>query len=223
MSLLYDEVYPYIERLNNIETENDVIVCPSNIYLEAFVNNSDFPVAAQNFHSAVDASHTGEISTDQLKSLGIEYSLVGHYERVAEFKENPSIVNEKLIAALDANIFPIVCLGENMDEDYRDVLPKLLDSYLKDIQNIQCITFAYEPIYAIDTGALPKREKIEEVIKFVKKYLEDKFGQKARILYGGSVDSSNIEEIIGIENLDGVLIGKISSDIKEVEKIISRI
>lgn len=219
MSLLYDDLYSYIERTNNIDTENDIIICPSNIYLEAFVNNSDWSVGAQNMHYSIEELHTGEVSSDQLKALGIEYTIVGHYERVNEFKESASIVNQKLIGALDSNIFPILCFGENIDEDYRVILPKLLDSYLKDIENIEFIIFAYEPIYAIGTGALPSIKKIEEVSVFISKYLEDKYNKKPTLLYGGSVDSSNIKSITDIETLSGVMVGNISSDIREVERI----
>ena len=136
MSLLYDDLYNYIDRTNNIETDNDIIICPSNIYLEAFINNSVWPIGAQNMHYSLDEKHTGEISTDQLKSLDILYSLIGHYERVREFNENKNIINEKLIAALDANIIPILCFGEDIDEDYKEVIPNLLNSYLKNIMNI---------------------------------------------------------------------------------------
>lgn len=223
MSLLYEDLYNYIERTNNLETDNDIIICPSDIYLEAFVNNSDWSIGSQNLNYNTDAKHTGEISTDQLKSLGIEYSIIGHYERVRDFNENAVIVNNKLIATLDANIFPILCFGENLDDDYHDTIPKILDKYLKDIENIEFIIFAYEPIFAIGTGALPSTQRIEEVTNFVSKYLEDKYKRKPNLLYGGSVDSSNISNIINIEGIDGVLVGDISSDIKEVERIIERV
>ena len=223
MSLLYEDLYNYIERTNNLETDNDIIICPSDIYLEAFVNNSDWSVGSQNLNYNTDAKHTGERSTDQLKSLEIEYSIIGHYERVRDFNENAVIVNNKLIAALDANIFPILCFGENLEEDYHETIPKILDKYLKDIENIEFIIFAYEPIFAIGTGALPSIQRIEEVTGFISKYLEDKYKRKPNLLYGGSVDSSNISNIINIEGIDGVLIGDISSDIKEVERIIERV
>lgn len=220
MSLLYDDLYSYIERINNIDTDNNIIICPSNIFLEAFVNNSEWPIGAQNMHYDTEELHTGEISSNQLKSLGIEYSIIGHYERVSEFKESASIVNQKLIAALDSNIFPILCFGEDIDEDYREVLPKMLDSYLKDIDNIEFIIFAYEPIYAIGTGTLPNTKKIREVSEFINGYLESKYGKKPILIYGGSVDSSNVHDIINIDCLNGVMVGNISSDIKEVERII---
>lgn len=223
MSLLYDDLYYYIERTNQIDTDNDIIICPSSIYLEAFLNNSEWSVGTQNFNYNTDENHTGEISTDQLKSLGVEYSIIGHYERVSEFNENKTIVNEKLIAALDSNIFPILCFGESIDEDYKETLPKLLDAYLKNIPNIEFIIFAYEPIYAIGTGTLPSVDKIKEVMAFISKYLEDKYNKKPNLIYGGSVDSSNVHDILNIDDINGVLIGNISSDIKEVERIINSI
>ena len=91
---------------------------------------------------------------------------------------NAVIINNKLIAALDANIFPILCFGENIDDDYHEAIPKILDKYLKDVENIEFIIFAYEPIFAIGTGALPNRKRIEEVISFVNEYLEDKYKKK---------------------------------------------
>lgn len=219
MSLLYDDLYSYIDRVNNIETDNDIIICPSNIYLEAFINNCDYPIGTQNMHYSIEENHTGEVSSNQLKSLGIEYAMIGHYERVSEFRESSSIINQKLIAALDSNIIPILCFGEDIDEDYKEVLPRLLDSYLKDIDNIEFIVFAYEPIYAIGTGTLPNIKKICEVSEFINKYLEDKYSKKPILLYGGSVDSTNVKDITDIESLDGVVVGNISSDIKEVERI----
>ena len=223
MGMLYDEVYYYIDRLNKIDTDMDIIVCPSNIYLEAFLNNSDYPVGCQNVYYETDINNTGEISTTQLKSLGVEYSLVGHYERVSKFHENENIVNQKLLAIVDANIFPILCFGEGESEDYREVLPKKLDAYLKEVENIEFITFAYEPEYAVGTGILPNINKIKEVTEFISGYLEKKYGKKPNLLYGGSVDSSNIRDIINIDSINGVVIGGISSNILEVEKIIKEV
>lgn len=223
MSLLYDDLYNYIEKTNNIDTEYNIVICPSDIYLEAFLNNSDNIIGCQNMSYSLDINNTGEISTDQLKSLGVSYSIIGHHERVSKYSENKYIVNAKLIASLEANILPILCFGEDIDEDYKIVIPNLLEGYLKDIDNIDFITFAYEPIYAIGTGTLPNIDKIKEVINFTSKYLEDIYHKKPSIIYGGSVDSSNIKSIIEIDNISGVVLGAISSNIKEVEKIFNNI
>ncbi len=223
MGMLYDEVYYYIDKLNNINTDNDIIVCPSSIYMEAFVNNCDYPVGAQNVSYEEDINNTGEISTIQLKSMGVEYSLVGHYERISKYNENEKVVNEKLLSIVDANIFPILCFGEAIDEDYKTEIPRLLDAYLKEVENIEFIIFAYEPEYAVGTGTLPSIDRIKEVTKFISKYLEDKYKRKPTLLYGGSVDSSNVKDIINIEEVDGVLVGATSSNIMEVEKIINNV
>lgn len=223
MSLLYDDLYNYIEILNNIDTENDIVICPSSIYLEAFLNNSDYAIGCQNINYSLDVNNTGEISTDQLRALGVEYAIIGHNERVEKYGENKNVVNMKLIAALESNILPILCFGENIDEDYKEVIPKTLDIYLKDILNIDFITFAYEPIYAIGTGTLPSNDRIKEVVDFTSKYIEDKYHKKPSIIYGGSVDSSNIDNIINIEGLSGVMVGAISSNIKEAQKILKNI
>lgn len=222
MSLLYEDLYNYIERTNNIETDNDIIICPSNIYLEAFVNNSVWPIGSQNIHYDINYRHTGEVSTNQLKSLGIMYSLIGHYERVRDFNENKIIVNEKLIAALEANIMPILCFGEDIDDDYKEVLPKLIDAYLKDVVNIDFIVFAYEPIYAL-SGTTPSIERIKEVTTYISKYLEDKYKKKPTLIYGGGINSSNIKDIMNIDTLSGVIIGDISSEVNEAVKIINNI
>ena len=199
MGMLYDEVYYYIDKLNNIIADMDIIVCPSNIYLEAFLNNCDYPVGSQNVHYEVDINSTGEISTTQLKSLGVEYSLVGHYERVSKFGENEKIVNQKLLSIVDANIFPILCFGEGISEDYKEVIPNKLESYLKEVDNIEFITFVYEPEYASDTGFLPNVDKIKEITEFISNYLENKYHKKPNLLYGGSVDSSNIKDMLCLE------------------------
>ena len=223
MGMLYDEVYYYIDKLNNIIVDMDIIVCPSNIYLEAFLNNCDYPVGSQNVHYEVDINSTGEISTTQLKSLGVEYSLVGHYERVSKFGENEKIVNQKLLSIVDANIFPILCFGEGISEDYKEVIPNKLESYLKEVDNIEFITFVYEPEYASDTGFLPNVDKIKEITEFISNYLENKYHKKPNLLYGGSVDSSNIKDIINIDSINGVMLGAISSNINELERIINNI
>ena len=223
MSLIYDDLYNYIERLNNIDTDNDIIVCPSNIYLEAFINSSDKNDSISN---NVDSLSSKVYRVDLNDGFNSNYvgEPSGIVDDISDLKvENPTIVNSKLIAALDANIFPILCFGEGIEDDYRESLPRMLDRYLKDINNIEFIIFAYEPIYAIGTGTLPTTEKIEEVTSFIGKYLEDKYYKKPVLLYGGSIDDSNIKDIINIPTIDGVLLGDISSDIRVVEKVVEEI
>ena len=104
MNLLYDDVIPYIMNLNMVETENNIIVCPSNIYLESFLNYCDWGIGSQSVSNDSSKNNTGKISALQLKSLGIEYVIVGH----SDLNEDASDINLKLITLLDSNIIPIL-------------------------------------------------------------------------------------------------------------------
>ena len=140
MTLEYDEVYEYIETTNNIDTDNNLIICPSNIYLENFINQSNWGIGAQNVSEHTNGNLTGEISTLQLKSLGVEYCLVGHYERVKNFNETPKQINKKLIACLESNIMPIVCFGETgIVEDAIKDLVELSISTTKTSNSIKAV------------------------------------------------------------------------------------
>lgn len=217
MNLDYDEVFPYIDGLNKLETENDLIVCPSSLYLADFVNHCTWGVGAQNIYYKPNGNYTGEISTTQLKSLGAEYSLVGHYERRKYFKENNRMINEKLKACLDTNIIPILCFGET--GDIEEVLAELKE-LLKDIERIDFIIFAYEPLKIDNTLELAK---IKEDITEISNYLLDLYETRPTIIYGGGVANKDVNELLGNNNIDGLLIGKVSTNITSVEKIIKTI
>ena len=217
MNLDYDEVFPYINKLNQIETNNDIIVCPSNIYLTDFINHCSWGVGSQNVHYKENGNYTGEISTTQLKSLGIEYSIIGHYERRKYFKEDNKIISKKLNACLDANIIPILCFGEtgNPEEAIKE-----LKELLNKIERIDFIIFAYEPLKVDSNLSL---SQIKENITEIYNYLYDLYETKPTIIYGGGVERKEINELLNIDNLNGLLIGKISSNIEKTEKIIKEI
>lgn len=217
MSLEYDEVFSYIERLNKIESEQNIIVCPSNIYLSEFMNHCTWGVGSQNVHFSFDGNYTGEISTLQLKSLGVEYSIIGHYERKKYFHESIYDVKNKLNACLDANISPILCFGETgVEEDiYHD-----LDILLEGITNTSFILFAYEPLKVAKGESVAV---IQEKIKKIYEYLCEKYQSKPNIIYGGGVSGKDIEELLNSEYVNGILIGKISANIEKVEGIMERI
>lgn len=197
MGLNYDEVLSYINSVNSIETEHNIIICPSSIYLETFVNNSFWGIGSQDVSSYLDVNHTGSISTNMLKSMGVEYSLVGHKEVLDSKKE----VKEKLEAVMDANIIPILCISSINDMDL-----------IKDIKHIEFIIFAYEPkVY--------EESKLKEIYD----YLYERYNVSPCIIYGGNVNKDNINSLFKNEYLSGVLIGSISSSSKEVISIIDSI
>lgn len=214
MNLEYDEVIDYIGKINNVDTSNNIVICPSTLYLESFINNCSWGIGAQNVYYEVDGEYTGEVSTLQLKSLGIEYAMIGHYERKKYFDENDEIINKKLIACLDSNIVPILCFGETGKmEDIKSSLDKLL----KDVDNINFIVFAYEPLCVTDKLT---KEQIRDDVEEIYDYLYSKYKHKPNIVYGGGVVESDAGELLKIDNLNGILVGKISADIDKVLKII---
>ena len=212
MNLEYDEVPMYIDRLNKIDTDNDIVVVPSSLYLESFINHCSWGVGVQNIYYESLGDYTGEISPMQVKSLGIEYAIVGHYERKKFFNEDHEIIKKKLNACLDSNIIPILCFGECGYE-----MDKTLDDLLNGIDNINFIVFAYEPL------EVSKYETIEQIkcdIDTIYDYLSDKYNVSPNIIYGGGVKEENISKLLEINKLNGILIGKISSNIDKVEEII---
>ena len=210
MNLEYDQVYDYISKLNEVDTSNNIVVLPSDIYLENFISHSSWGVGAQDVSDKLDGNYTGEISTIQLKSMGIEYALIGHYDRRKYFREKDVLINKKLNACLDSNIMPIVCFGEtgNIDD-----IKSSLDTLLKDVDNIHFIIFAYQPINVSDTNN----------IDLIYDYLYDKYKVIPNIIYGGSINNKNISDIMKLEKVNGVLIGKASSDIDKIIKVINNI
>lgn len=214
MNLEYDEVIPYIQELNQIETSSSIIVCPSNIYLAEFMNYCTWGVGAQNVSEKLDGNYTGEVSTLQLKSLGVEYSIIGHYERKKYFKETNKQIREKLNACLEANLSPILCFGEtgNVEEAI-----SALEEILEATQRIDFIIFAYEPLKVVEKENV---DTISEQIKEIYQYLYDKFGVGPNLIYGGGIARKDIKALLAMSELNGIMIGKVSTNISQVKKII---
>ena len=217
MNLEYDEVIPYINTINQINTENNIIICPSNIYLSDFINHCIWGVGAQNVSEKLDSNYTGEVSTLQLKSLGIEYSIIGHYERKKYFHETNQDINKKLNACLDANLSPILCFGETGDTE--DAI-EALDELLAGVTNIDFIIFAYEPLKVSEQTSI---DAIQAQIKGIYEYLYDKYESTPNLIYGGGIAQKDINELLNIPELNGIMIGKISSQSEKIEKIIKQI
>ena len=213
MSLEYDEVPMYIDKLNKIDTDNDIVVVPSSLYLESFINHCSWGVGAQNIYYETLGDYTGEISPMQVKSLGIEYAIVGHYERKKYFNENHEIIKKKLNACLDSNIIPILCFGECGSE-----MEHTLDDLLEGINNINFIIFAYEPLEVSNDETI---EQIKDDIGTIYDYLYEKYKIRPNIVYGGGVREENIRNLLEYDKLNGIMIGKSSSDIDKVSNIVS--
>lgn len=217
MNLEYDEVVPYIQKINEIETEHSIIVCPSNIYLSDFMNYCTWGVGAQNVSDKLDGNYTGEVSTLQLKSLGVEYSIIGHYERKKHFYETNKQIREKLNACMDANLSPIVCFGENGNTEEAI---QALEEILEGTQNIDFIIFAYEPLKVAEEESI---DDIRDRVKEIYDYLYDRYGVKPCLVYGGGIARKDIHELMEMNELSGIMIGKVSANHEQVEKIVKAI
>lgn len=208
----------YIRDINNFIDDENVIICPSNIYLPYFLKHK-YKVGIQNV--AVDSDTcTGEITSSQAAGIGIKYAIIGHSERRMKMGEDNKCLNQKVINALSSGLEVILCVGETAYEKKHNktkkVIYKQLKECLKDIKDLSNIIIAYEPVWAIGTGTTPTNDAIKEMMIYIKKNIKDIFAfDDIKVLYGGSVSAKNIEEIKSIDELDGFLIGKASTDSKE--------
>ncbi|WP_341820787.1 triosephosphate isomerase [Wolbachia endosymbiont (group A) of Myopa testacea] len=209
----------FIGKLNNKNNEitSRLVIClPFTAFSDSIELSDNINIGAQNCHYKKSGSYTGEISAEMLKELGCTYVILGHSERA---NETDSEIKLKSEIAIESGLHPIICVGEN-SEDYKNEKTKEVIEY-------QCknrlpthgeYTVAYEPIWAIGTGHVPNNDAIAEVIEVIKLCTG-----KKHITYGGSVSSENIENLLNISNLSGVLIGSASLDFDHFYKIIQQV
>ncbi|MBX4187751.1 MAG: triose-phosphate isomerase [Candidatus Doudnabacteria bacterium] len=212
-------------RMHTIHITTDVVVCPPSIYLPPFSHYLHLAkLGAQNVSWAESGAYTGEISAKQLTQWGIEYIILGHSERRIYFHENDKDVNLKIKMALKNKIHPIVCLGGEAGAkktDMNKLVIKQLNAVTKDLtkDEIFKIIFAYEPVWAISTmkNSRPATgDHAVELIEHIQTALGRKVGiersKNMRILYGGTVTKSNVNEFAKHPMIDGALVGGASLD-----------
>ena len=210
MNLLKNDIIDYINEVKKYNFHN-VVYCPSNIYLQEFINNN-LAVGSQDVSPYESGSHTGDVSANQLKSIGVKYTIVGHSERRKDYKEKDVIVN-KINNLQKEDIIPIFCIGETKEDYENDETLNILRNeidFIFDKVNPNNIIIAYEPIWAIGTGLFPSKEEIYNTVMFIKKYIYDKYNVNIKVLYGGSINNENIIDLETISNIDGYLIGGLS-------------
>lgn len=231
MNKTSSEALEFAKEINRFEFNKvDVLIAPSFVTLESLRKNlkDEIKVAGQNVSQFDEGAYTGEISTTMLKDIGVDDVIIGHSERREKFLESDEIINVKVKKALEDDLSVILCLGESLEikEEGREVdfvREELLNS-LDGVKNIEKVTIAYEPIWAIGTGKTCSSEDAEIMCREIRNVIDEKYGevsQKTRILYGGSVKPSNAGEILSKENIDGVLVGGASlkaSDFIEIIK-----
>lgn len=230
MNKTSSEALEFASEINKFEFNKvDVLLAPSFVTLESLRKNlkDEIKVAGQNVSQFDDGAYTGEVSTSMLKDIGVDDVIIGHSERREKFLESDEIINAKVKKALEYDLSVILCLGESLEikEEGREVdfvRVELLNS-LDGVENIEKVTIAYEPIWAIGTGKTCSSEDAEKMCREIRNIIDEKYGevsQKTRILYGGSVKPSNAGEILSKENIDGVLVGGASLNASDFIEII---
>ena len=226
MNLDYYEIEKYIEFFKNKDYSN-VFFAPSSIYLTKFVDNG-LNTVSQDVSCFENGAYTGDVSSSQLKSIGVDYSIVGHSER-RKYYHDSSLVNKKIIRLLEQELVPILCIGETLEEredgKVFNVLKKEINEAFDNIKNnyLKEVIIAYEPIWSIGTGKVPKNEDIEEVVNYIKDYIKEKYKFDIKVLYGGSVNTKCILELEKITNVDGYLVGGCSLKYEEFNQLINMI
>ena len=196
----------------------DVALCVPAILIPEMTKaaaGSNIKIGAENVHWAANGAYTGEISADMLKEYGVEYAIIGHSERRQYFGETDETVNKRTLAALNAGITPIVCVGELLEErengTTEKVLLKQLTDGLKNVEDITKVVIAYEPVWAIGTGKTATDEQAQETIAFIRKTIGQLFcpkcAEKIIIQYGGSMNAGNCKGLMAQPDIDGGLIG----------------
>ena len=207
---------PLVSDASDVE----IVVCPVFTALSATVEaakGSNIGVGAQNIHWEESGAFTGEISAAMLKEIGVEYVIIGHSERRQYFGETDETVNKRLKAALAANLIPMVCVGELLEERESGKTESVIDTQVKgafdgiSASDAELTIVAYEPVWAIGTGKTATPEMAEETHAYIRKVLSDIYStetaEKIRIQYGGSMKPGNSAELIAQPDIDGGLVG----------------
>jgi triosephosphate isomerase len=206
---------------------SDVIICPTYPFITLYKDNSDYILGAQDVSEKDNGGTTGEVSARELKSLGVTYSIVGHSERRENQDETSNRIVNKMNRLEEQEMKTIFCVGENKEtrdsgnakdfvgKEIIEVFDNIKDSYLENV------IIAYEPIWAIGTGVIPSNDEIKEMINYIKDLVRDRYKTDIKVLYGGSVNKNNIDELNKIDEVDGYLIGGASTK-EEFNYIIER-
>lgn len=217
------EAEQFMEKVVNAMPTSDqveAIVCAPFLYLSSLVHkakDSKLKVSAQNMHFAESGAFTGEVSPVMLQDIGVSHVIIGHSERREIIGETDEEVNAKTKAAFEHHLIPIVCVGETLEQreanETMSLIEKQVTVALEGISadNVKEMILAYEPVWAIGTGKTATSEQANEVCAHIRKVVarltSDDVAEEVIIQYGGSVNPSNIKELLAQTDIDGALVG----------------
>jgi len=226
---LVTELIPLVK-----DAKCDVVVCPPYVDLAVVANllsGTNIKLGSQNIHWAPKGAFTGEVSADMLLAIGVSYAIVGHSERRQYFGETDEFVNKRAKAALEANITPIICVGETLDQREKGVTDTIVSKQTVaalagiEADEVVKVVIAYEPIWAIGTGKTATADDANTTIKVIRDAIEGVYGksiaEEIRIQYGGSMKPSNAAELMAMPEIDGGLIGGASLKSEDFAKVVN--
>ena len=236
MNMLPNEAMEMIAALAPLvkDTENEVILCVP--YTDLFYSllaaqETNIKIGAQNMHFEEKGAYTGEISGKMLKSIGVQYVIIGHSERRQYFAETDETVNKKIKSAFLNNLKPIVCVGETLEQREAgiqyDIITEQTKKALDGLTEEQAANtiIAYEPIWAIGTGKTATKEDANDACRKIREKIAEIYGQNVAerviIQYGGSMKPENAKELLEMSDIDGGLIGGASLKAETFEKIVN--
>ncbi len=212
---LIDELIPAVK-----DASCEVVICTPYTSLVTAVEKTrgtNIHVGAENVHFEKSGAFTGEISADMLLDLGVEYVIVGHSERRQYFGETDQTVNKRALAALNAGLKTIICVGESLEQREEGITEELVRLQTKialqgvTAEQMADVIIAYEPIWAIGTGRTATADQAEEVCAQIRKVIGEVYGEgvaeAVTVQYGGSMNAKNCAELVGKKDVDGGLIG----------------
>ena len=235
MNMLPNEAMAFIENIEPTikNTKNEVILCVP--YTDLFYSlltaqDTNIKIGAQNMHWEESGAYTGEVSAKMLKSINVEYVIIGHSERRQYFAETDETVNLKIKTAIKNELKPIVCVGETLEQRESGKAEEIITTQTAlalegiDKNDVSKIILAYEPIWAIGTGKTATSEDANNSIKAIRKKVSQLYGDQIAneiiILYGGSVKPENAKELFSTSDIDGGLVGGASLKVEDFSKII---
>lgn len=219
-------------RLEGVDT-CDIAVCPTHLSVSVVaevLKGSQIAVGGQHIFWEKSGAYTGEVSAPMLAASGCTYTIVGHSERRQYFGETNETVNKRLKAALNSKLKVILCVGESKEERLNNATQRVVQRQVEDgligltPENLECVTLAYEPIWAIGTGLTATPIQAQEVHSFIRGLIRLGFGtgiaERLRIQYGGSVKPDNANELLSQPDIDGALVGGASLVVGDFEAIV---
>jgi len=236
MHMTVAEARSYIAELGPLLPGHEAVevgICPPFTALAACVEelrDSEIAVYAQTMHEGESGGHTGEISAPMLTELGVDGVVLGHSERRRDNAETDRALSEKLPAALEAKLRPILCVGETEaerdDGDTERRLRHQVQEALETVpdESLPDVVIAYEPIWAIGSGRSATAEQVQEAIGFIRALVGDRSApaaERVRVLYGGSVKGENAAELLAGPDVDGALVGGASLEAPELAAIVA--